>query len=315
MRWVEGLVAASCVACAADPPPRTPTPAPIPRVAPKKKKEAPECGLAPRVRESEPVLTLVDAGAEPRRELRFVGTVGERVSLDMAEEATLSAAPAPVLVRFSVDAQVTAVKDGITRLSLGLGNLEVPEREGVPVGFYEGVRQALGPTSGVRGEAQVDPGGPVLVELSEGEDSGLGRKLRTNLLRFAVAVPREPVGVGAKWEVKSETEMGLHLDAVTRFELTELAGTGATVKVHSSVRSTGTAPAICAAPAVVVEPMTFTMTGERTVSFDTRRPLALSGRQVVDTVIENRVWRHGTPTDRTERVHVQLTTTVRRSSP
>ena len=131
------------------------------------------------------------------------------------------------------------------------------------------------------------------------------------LLRFAVALPQEPIGVGARWQVSSDTDMGLRLHAVTRFELVNLRGGRATAHVESSVRSDGPAQPVCAAPGVVVKSESFTMKGARDVSFDLDRLLALSGKQTVETVIVSRIWKHGKWSERHERVRVELTAVAR----
>ncbi len=309
MRFDELTLGLLCVACAAAPPRAEHADvrsAPTAEAA-KPEVKAPECGLAPPVREGEPELRLLEAGSEPRRPLRFAGRVGQSVRLELSETAELAIAPAPVQVNFVVHAKATEVREGTTTLSLGISDVEVPEREGVPAGFYQGIREALGDAGDVAGVAQVDPAGPILVQLERGEDTGLGRKLQTNLLRFAVALPKEPIGKGARWEVASETEMGLRLTALTRFELVRLQGSRATVSVESSVRSHGPAQAVCAAPGVVVQPESFTMKGTREVRFDLTRPLALSGKQTVETIIKSRVWKRGRWSGRRERVRVELT--------
>jgi hypothetical protein len=60
-----------------------------------------------------------------------------------------------------------------------------------------------------------------------------------------------------------------------------------------------------------VKPESFTMKGARDVSFDLDRPLALSGKQTVETVIVSRIWKHGKWSERRERVRVELTAVAR----
>jgi len=142
-----------------------------------------------------PILRLVSAGAEPRRELRyrfaagslhrFVMTMRMSVGVEVdGRDAPVQRAPA---MRMTLDCRVAEVDERQARLEFSSGGPPEPfETEGVAPAMLEAVRKGLGPLSGMRGEISLTHRGVVRSSRVE-----FGQPLDQQ------AAPRQPMPGGA----------------------------------------------------------------------------------------------------------------------
>jgi hypothetical protein len=171
---------------------------------------------------------LVERGREPRRPLRYAPAAGDRrqyrLAVDTRQTARISDSP---------DTSVAAVEHVIwltTTAPVGagapwrweLGRIEVPER-GAAKAVFDDYFADWQPS---QGELGVDPRGrrpvdarPLFAWRSPGPNEIL--RLHEDLLDVLVPVlPEEPVGAGARWELRDQlVRGGVAVSRTSRFEL------------------------------------------------------------------------------------------------
>lgn len=171
----------------------------------------------------QPVVTVLDAGAEPRRELRYQFDEGssEKASMDLNIKMSMSMAGVPIpqinmpTIRILIGLDPIDVSDGGTaRYEFDISSAELIENADTDPSIAGAVQESLGQMSGTSGWSRIDSRGTILerdLELPSGDDDQLSRVLDSaeqSLEQMSVPLPAEPVGVGAKWRVTQETESG-----------------------------------------------------------------------------------------------------------
>lgn len=200
-----------------------------------------------RIDRSEPVFTLVDAGAEPRTTLRYSPTVGQaqivtlsvsqtiRQTIDGEPEPEEPSPPTRQSMRFQVR-QVLA--DGNFDVLCDRLNVEVHEIEGMDRSEYAAARMVARRMNGRSMALVVDPRGHVCSAMlynrdgSESKDAAELASVRSSLDQVCALLPDEPVGVGARWTVRSiDPEDGFTSVDLTEYRLVAVNGPRVTLDV------------------------------------------------------------------------------------
>jgi hypothetical protein len=170
-------------------------------------------------------VTLLDAGDEPHRELRYDF---ERTKLDVPVAATLTttygvsgrdadgdAIPerAPTTIAAPTEVTVVDVDDeGAATVAFEYGSGEVTESGGLEGAELAAVEEALATLAEVEATYQVDDRGFVTLLDAEGPDGGEAATDVTALAQrvpaFVQPLPADPVGIGARWTVTTTVELG-----------------------------------------------------------------------------------------------------------
>lgn len=213
--------------------------------------ESEEATFEPATDEAGNTVTVVDAGEEPRRELRVERAAGDVDEVTQLQETTLE---------MTMGERSQSVENPPVELDLRYVVDEVDGERTVITGSYEDARVGEGGDPAVAGElrqslsalltatvhATVTPRGSVLDGRVEGLDvpgpagrivEQMGASLAENAQSVSMPFPVEPVGVGARWRVATETEIGgLPIELTTVVELTELDDERAVGTVEQTLR-------------------------------------------------------------------------------
>ena len=182
-----------------------------------------------------PVVSLLDAGAGPGRTLRLQTQVGAaqtlRLSIRMTVQQTLNQTPIPnrpqPSMNFTLDTVVTSVNaNGDISYDFEITNVDVSNEPGVPPALADSIQRLLEPAVGVRGSGVTSDRGfskQVRIPVPPGTSPILERQLiaiEEWLAQMTTPFPADPVGVGAKWQVRSTvTAEGITIKQTAVFTL------------------------------------------------------------------------------------------------
>lgn len=192
--------------------------------------DAPPADPAVDVKIEKPVVTLLEAGAEPRRELRCQTTDGAEQIVEMRQKVSSTTSmngmvmpmPAmPTIVMTMRAAVLEITPDDHIRFETKITDAKAEGNMSNPMlqPFVQGVKQAIGTTTTSvftrRGEV-------VKTEMDQAEGlPGVGETFATMTVQW----PEEAVGVGAKWKsVGKITTNGLSIEQTAEFELVKMEG-------------------------------------------------------------------------------------------
>ena len=205
----------------------------------------------------QPVVTLLDAGAEPHRQLRYQIPEGQKEALQLTiglstaqnvdGEKTRTQLPD---VHFEASVQVgKAPTTGGTHAELSLDTIRVLEGEkGVQQGTLGTLRRAWKGVVGAKVQMQLSNRGiPARIAMKLGHPvpdaitepmQGVLEALR----QLQIPLPEEAVGPGARWTLKREMKTGgIAVERVTTYRLTEATGSRIRVELSESASTTQTA--------------------------------------------------------------------------
>jgi hypothetical protein len=190
-------------------------------------------------------IVVIDAGQEPRRELRYAWTLDHRERLESALQLDVAASEdgEPVMdmglpVSMTLNARITEVNpDGTAWIALTfdemtLGPLSasgggVPDGDAAAAEFDEVMARVTPLLGETRVWQLIDDRGRVL-DANFRFPAAFPPEARQQIARTSSSVallPAEPVGVGARWETTGTTEtQGVSLAVTTTMELTEIDG-------------------------------------------------------------------------------------------
>ena len=210
---------------------------------------------APAVVAAEPVLKLVEAGAEPRTALRFAPAAGTaevatmtmtmKMEMDLQGQKIPVAMP-PFVMKMGVDiTEVAANGDFTYKMALKEATVGEDTTGAVNGAVLDQMRGLIGKMQGLGGDATVNARGAIIKssfvvppeapqELKQVMDS-----LQQSMGQISVPFPEEAVGVGAKWEVTTEVAQGgMKIGMVSKFELKSIEGNVVTI-AHEIVQTAG----------------------------------------------------------------------------
>lgn len=214
------------------PPPPQPTPEPVAKAV--------DAGS-----EAPTKLELLDAGAEPKQVLHYQLTKGVKTALELTTDIDFTAGkmggPMPSMVLTMDIGADDVLPDGKMKVKSTISKVSGKDRPGsklsadalsaqaaIMVGI--GVAGTLAP-DGTLTDGHIDGSDHLPAEMQ----AQLGT-LTKGFERVALALPTQPVGVGAKWRTTKEViENGAHMTATTTIELTKIDGTTISFKRASVI--------------------------------------------------------------------------------
>ena len=193
-----------------------------------------------------PKVTLLEPGAEPRRELRYTPAKGLKQTLvttiGLEVQTKLKGTPGPAQkmppMIMTMTAEVTDAAPEKFSYTFEVTKAEVGAAEGVPKMIADSVGKELAKISGLKGKAVVDARG-FTTEASLDVPKGVPPRMRElmknmqqSIDQLAAPLPVEAVGKGAKWKVEQTiTQSGMTLQQTSFFELVSLDEGSAEVSV------------------------------------------------------------------------------------
>jgi hypothetical protein len=234
-----------------------------------------------------PIVTLLAPGAEPRKALRITVASSLRSHMDMemamsmamnmaGQEIPATAVPA---IRVGADLNVTNVTPtGDVTYTMAFTGVGLANKEGVDPAVSAVIDSMGKDFASITGTAVVTNRGinrSVKIDTSKVTNSQFGQMMDsvTNSMNgVSSPLPEEPVGVGARWEVRQTLPSGgITMFQKIEYELTAFDGKSATVKMK--IDQTGppqsmSNPNLPPGATVRVESMTGGGTGTMTVPLD-----------------------------------------------
>jgi hypothetical protein len=200
--------------------------------------ESPDAG--PLKKTKGPKVELVEAGTEPRRELRYVYKKGQKERIDLTTKTKLGMtmmgktvdAPATPPVSMIASLEVVSVDgDGTAKRKLAVEKVKMTAAPDPANPGAKELAEQLGNLEKLRGRDEVDSRGVVRairMEFAGSDDPQLKQiasSMEQNFGQLGAPFPEEAVGVGAKWRVKTRLEqMGFRLDQTATYKLVALDG-------------------------------------------------------------------------------------------
>jgi len=211
---------------------------------------APTPGASTSVSDSR--VKLLEPGAEPRKALRLHPKAGDQQNLQMMIKASLAIKFGDVLdqaikipaMDFTLATTVkTTAENGDITYELRVVDATIVEDQEVMPQLSEPLKAALEKMKGLTGTATISSlglGKKIDFKAPEGEGPRAKQTIedmKQSFTDFLVPLPAEPIGVGAKWEVKLPIQAnGIKIDQTTVYELSALEGESLTIK--SSITQT-----------------------------------------------------------------------------
>lgn len=187
-----------------------------------------------------PRVELMSAGAEPKRELRYVYKKGQKEKIDLTTRTKLGMtmmgktvdAPATPPVSMIASLEVLGVDaDGTAKRKLAVEKVKMTEPPDPSNPGAKELAEQLGNLEKLRGRDEVDSRGVVRaikMEFAGSDDPQLKQiasSMEQNFGQLGAPFPEEAVGVGAKWRVKTRLEqLGFRLEQTATYKLVALDG-------------------------------------------------------------------------------------------
>lgn len=221
-------------------------PAPAPKTEPAPRSEPPTTPAAPL---PEPVVTLVDAGQqEGRRELRLrpkAATAETLVmTMKMGMEMITNGEESPKMpippIEFTASTTVDEIDAaGDIRCSMEFTEAKTLKMEGVNEQMVAMMDQSIAIIKGVKASIVYSDRGVIRSWTFKGADENptlkqLLESMTQSTQQMSMPLPKEAVGVGAKWEAVAEPEWGGFKQTVTStYTLVAMTAEGCTLEVSS----------------------------------------------------------------------------------
>jgi hypothetical protein len=215
------------------------------RPAPAPEAEA-EVVVAPRVAPGQPQVKLISAGAEPLEIYRLQAQPGsqQKVKMSVAMSMTMSGPDLPgepvKIPKIQLDATVTtksvAANQDITYEAV-FDQMAVASDAGGEPTMIQALEQQLGGLKGAVVTGLLSDryhSKKAEVKLPAGADASVRdsvEQMKGALVNPALVLPEEPIGVGAKWEIRTRhKENNINVDLVANHELVAAADGRLTIK-------------------------------------------------------------------------------------
>ena len=242
-------------------------------------------GQTPEAPADQPVVRLVEPGAEPRQELRYQFQVGhtETLTMDMGMRMSMSMAgqvmPEVALPTMRMAMTITTTEvtpDGLARFDFAMTSADVLDTPDADPMVVAQLNASMAQIVGLSGWAQVDSRGYTLdgaINLPPDADPSLAQlmdSLEQSIHQMSAPLPAEPVGVGGSWEVTTSLDTGgFAVDQTAGYVMTALEGTTAAFNVTMN-QVAGSQPMEMPGlpPGAVVNLDSLSSTGTGTMSVD-----------------------------------------------
>lgn len=247
--------------------------------------------------ETRPVVTLLDPGAEPRLALRYRLTPGAEETLVMRTEMSMDTRadgmpmsaveypPVAMTLRLRIlpgGEERHEHARAQARYEFALETVDVEDTPDVPPETMVAMRRHFQEITGMTGSADVDARGfnwNARMEHPRAQGPGATPAIRQmmdsaaqGMDRMSAPLPEEPVGRGARWELRQTIEQnGVTLEQRTLFELVELDGQRGTLATQVTQRAGRQPMTVAGMPAGTAELLSLASTGSGRLQFDLDR--------------------------------------------
>jgi hypothetical protein len=199
-------------------------------------------------------IQLLDAGAEPRRELKFQPAANTKQTMTMTMgmsmemmmgESPLPKTPIPKVV-MKIDLAVGKIEpSGDINYTFSYGDIKAIGDRDTPPEMLAAMQKSLKNLKGMSGNVVISSGGRVKSQnlvLPKTMDPLMKQtleQLNKSMDQFSAQLPLERVGLGAKWQTTNSLQVpGIQLNQSATYEIVELNDRGMTIKT----KITQTAP-------------------------------------------------------------------------
>jgi hypothetical protein len=185
-------------------------------------------------------IKVLESGAEPRKALRIHPKAGDKqsvlVTVKVAVENKLGEAETPGIklpaMKLPMDVTVKNVSaEGDIAYELVMGEAGVVDEPGLMPQVVDAIKAAFGGLKGLSGSGTVSSRGVsqgTQFKTPAGADAQTVQimdQLKDSFSNFAMPLPEEPLGAGAKWQVKMPLKsQGINLTQTTTYQLVSLEG-------------------------------------------------------------------------------------------
>ncbi|WP_428264438.1 hypothetical protein [Haliangium sp.] len=203
-------------------------------------------------KKSAPTVKLLAAGKGKRQKLRYAIPRGTKetvqMDMDMAMSMSMQGQNMDIrlpVMRMRMETEVTEVTDkGHMRYRFRYGGTELLDTPGVAPMVKTSLEQALAGIGTLEGYAVITDRGVTLdggFELGSAADPQLQQllgSLEQSLQQLSAPLPTQAVGVGARWEVRSDIENnGVAVSQTARYEIVAMSEDSVTCKVTISQKA------------------------------------------------------------------------------
>jgi Family of unknown function (DUF6263) len=239
-------------------------------------------------------IKLLDPGAEPRKELRLHPAPEDTQTLTMTVKMG-SQTPGKGMppLKLTLESSVKQVaENGTITYALVWKDFGMEEQPGTSPAAATAMKAAFATVKGLTGTGTLSSQGvseELKVQTSAGSPAqslGVAGMMQDMVAQLIVPFPAEPIGVGAKWQVKGPVKsQGMTVDQTVNYELVSLEGERLTVKDSTVENAAAQKIQNPAMPGVKVEVtrMTGRSTGERTVELTHVLPVGGTGKSHTET--------------------------------
>ena len=210
--------------------------------------KAPPASAAANKPAPPPKVTLIEAGAEPRRELRFDVDEGTKHAAEMTMRMTMTqsmgaaAMPPQKMPAMVMTVETTAVDvqdSGDIAFDFAYTKAQVLEEEGVMPMMISMMKEVMNSVAGLSGSGVMsDRGMNRSLKLNEQDNMDPMLRQQTeniqqSMQQMSAPLPEEPVGVGAKWSVETPiNQNGLSITQIATYTLRKIDGDVADLDVE-----------------------------------------------------------------------------------
>lgn len=191
-------------------------------------------------------IKLLDPGAEPRKVLRLHPKTGDKESMviTMKIGMVITAGDLPEqpvklpTLKLAMDVSVNDIStNGDISYNIMTSDASVVEEPDIVAQVAEAMKNAAAGMKGIGGKGTLSSRGVNLssdIKTPEGADQQVNQfvdQMKETMLHVSVPLPEEPVGAGAKWEVKMPVKsQGIGLSQTATYQLVSMDGERGTAK-------------------------------------------------------------------------------------
>jgi hypothetical protein len=248
---------------------------------------------APAAKRPAGPVKLLSAGSEPRKALRFQVKEGDKETLTITMKMSMGMGMGEMqnqemklpAMKMVLDSTVRAVSsEGDITYEMVMRETSVAEDGGAPPEVLNALKGPLTTMKGMSGTGTISSQGVVKssnISLPSGGDPQSRQALeqmKELFSRLSTPFPDEPIGPGAKWELKSPIKaQGMNLDQTSTYELVSVEGDR--VKTKGSINQKGANQKIenPAMPGLKLDLTKMTGTGTRELTQELGKLLPIAG--------------------------------------
>jgi hypothetical protein len=173
-----------------------------------------------------PSADLVNAGAEPRTQLRLTFAPGTSLTFSSSttvDQTVDGASPGPITTTYDIVTDVLSVDDGIARIRVSYADVAVDTEATASPEVAAGAEQTAAILEGANAVLAVNERAQVVdADFTAGEGAGSVAEsvidsLLSSLTSLSIVLPDEAIGVGGQWVLRSSLEVA---DVATTTEQT-----------------------------------------------------------------------------------------------